>query len=191
MRYNPAMNTRRHLGTAVLICSAALAACSSSGGRSPAGPTTASGTRAVAASGNPSTIASSTSSGHPADAATTKAVAKAYVIFFDANSGVAVSERSLQHGDQLKSALAAQAKTAKQQQLSARVTKVVLLSPNSAAVTFDLLSAGKTLLTDTPGNAAREDGTWKVAARTFCQLVQLTGHPPKACSDPSVLSLPN
>jgi hypothetical protein len=187
------MNTRRQrvLAVAVIVCSATLAACGPSGGGSASSPATGPATTPSSASGNSSVVASGTSSGQPADAATTEAITKAYVTFFDANVGVATSERYLQHGDQLTSALAAQAKTAKQQQLSARVTKVVLLSPDSAAVTFDLLSAGKILLTNTPGNAAREGGTWKVAARTFCQLVQLTGHPPKACSDPSVVSLPN
>lgn len=150
-----------------------LAGCSSSG---PAGA---------------SSTGASRSSGTPADPATTKAIATAYASFFDPRASIAVTERYLQHGAELKSAVQAQSHNPQASGLSARVTKVTLLSPNSAAVRFDLLSGGKPLLPNTPGNAARENGQWKVAAKTFCDLVRLTGHPPAACSDPNVLALPN
>ncbi len=168
---------------AVLIAAAAMAlsGCSSSG--SPAASSGPAGTTAVQGT--------STASGTAADPATTKAIAKAYSSFFDPKASLAVAEQNLQHGPLLKAALLAQAHNSQAQGLSARVTAVTVLSPDSAAVHFDLLSGGKPLLPDTPGNAVREDGRWKVAARTFCALVQLTGHPPAACSDPKITDLPN
>jgi hypothetical protein len=91
-----------------------------------------------------------------------------------------------------KAALLAQANNAQAQGgLTARVTSATLLSPNSASVHFDLLAAGKPLLSDTPGNAARENGRWKVAAKTFCQLIGLTGHPAGPCNDPKITALPH
>ena len=100
-------------------------------------------------------------------------------------ASLTVAEQNLQHGAVFKAALLAQANNAQAQGgLTARVTSATLLSPNSASVHFDLLAAGKPLLSDTPGNAAREDGRWKVAAKTFCQLIGLTGHPAGAVQRP-------
>lgn len=153
------------MATAALV---ALCSCSSSGA-------------------SPSTRASS---GTTADPVTTKAIMQAYASFFDPKAPIDVTEQYLQHGSELKSALVTQSHNPQAPGLSAWVTKVTLLSPNSAAVRFDLMSNGKPMLPDTPGNAAREDGRWKVAAKTFCSLVQLTGHPPAACSDPKITDLP-
>jgi hypothetical protein len=174
MRYNRVMSRPRgaRRAGAALVAAALLGVggCSSSGSSSPS---------------------SATPSGTPADPATTKAIAHAYAAFFDPKASLAVAERYLQHGAELKTALIAQSHNPQAHGLSARVTKVTLLSPNSAAVRFDLLSGGKSLLSDNPGNAAREGGQWKVAAKTFCDLVGLTGHPPAACSDPKITDLPN
>lgn len=147
-----------------------LCGCSSSGNSSPSG---------------------AVSSGTAADPATTRAIAHAYASFFDPKAPLAVTEQYLQHGPELKAALITQSHNPQAPSLSARVTTVRLLSPDSASVRFDLLSNGKPLLPNTPGYAAREDGRWKVAAKTFCGLVQLTGHPPAVCSDPKIVDLPN
>ncbi len=168
-------------------------ACSSSGNSS-GGTATGSGastpsTGSTSAGGSPS---ASGTGGSPADAATTKSIAQAYSAFFNPKASLAVAEQNLQHGTVFKAALLAQAHDPQAQGISARVTSVTLLSPNSAAVRFDLLSGGKPLLPNNPGNAVREDGRWKVAAETFCQLIQVSGqHPPAACSDPKITGLPN
>jgi hypothetical protein len=178
--------------TALLM---SVCACGSSGGSAAASgsaSTTNTGTSnsgSATAGGSPST---SQTSGAAADPATTRAIAQAYTAFFDPKASLTTAEQNLQHGAVFKAALLAQAHNGQAQGgLSARVTTATLLSPNSASVHFDLLAAGKPLLSDTPGNAAREDGRWKVAAETFCQLVQLTGHPPAACSDPKITDLPH
>jgi hypothetical protein len=179
MRYNRVVS-RPQVAVRTVVAVAAitlglLCACSSSGstGRSAGASTPAPSGKTAAA--------------HPA---TTKAIAKAYASFFDSKASPEATERYLQHGAELASAVTAQAHNPQASGLSARVTEVTLLSRDSAAVRFELLSGGKPLLTDTPGNAVREDGRWKVAAKTFCGLVQLTGHPPAACNDPKITALP-
>lgn len=174
--------------TLLVLASATLVACGSSGGTANNTPPNT-GTSAAP----PTTAASSapvSGSGAPADPTTTADVSKAYKTFFNPATPLPTVARYLQHGDQLEAAIAAEVARGAQEHLGAKVTKVVLLSPNSAAVTFDLLSAGKILLPDEPGNAVRESGVWKVAAKTFCELVQLAGKAPSACSDPTVTSLP-
>ena len=189
MRYNVIVDLRRSaLTTVLLLAAAAPTACSSSGG---AAPTTPPNTTSTAPASTAAPSAPTSGSGSPADPTTTAAVSKAYKTFFNPSKPLSTVARYLQHSDRFTAAIAAEAKQGAQQHLGVRVTKVVLLSPNSAAVTFDLLSARKMLLPDVPGNAVREGGVWKVAARTFCQLVQLAGKAPAACSDPTVTSLPS
>jgi hypothetical protein len=155
-----------------------------------AGCTSSAPAPATTSNAAPGSSAASGSSAAAADPATTRAIAKAYASFFDSKAPLAVTERYLQHGTEFKAALIAQSHNPQAAGLSAHVTKVTLLSTNSAAVHFNLLSGGKVLLPNSPGNAAREDGQWKVAAKTFCELVQLTGHPPAACNDPKITDLP-
>lgn len=175
--------------TAVLA--GAVAACSSSGSGGASVAATSGAQVAPATSASAASTGAAGSSGKAADAATKAAVAKAYATFFDPATSLATAVANLQNGAKLKSALIAQAKAGAQQHLGARVTKVSLLSPDSASVVFDLLSSGKVLLPNTPGNAVRVAGHWTVAARTFCGLVQLTGKAPAACSDPSIVDLPH
>jgi hypothetical protein len=73
----------------------------------------------------------------------------------------------------------AQSPTAKN--ASARVTRVRLTGPDTAAVTYDLLLNGRPVLNHRTGTAVRVNGTWKVSDRAFCQLVALSGSRPQAC----------
>lgn len=169
--------------TATLLCTAlVLGGCGSSGSTAGAGTTApgAGGTRAPAATAGTSA----------APASVRGAVTKAYAEFFGYKTPASVAEKYLQHGSVFAKTLAAQAEQGLQQRLTARVTKVSMLSPDTAAVTFTLLGNGKPLLPNASGNAVREGGTWKVAAKTFCGLLQLQSTPPKACSDPRVTALP-
>lgn len=157
----------------------ALSGCGSSGsGGAPA-------TSAHTPTGGATTAHSSAA---PAPASVRTAVAKAYAEFFSYQSSVAASERYLQHGPVFAATLAAEGKTG-MQHVQARVTKVTMVSPNVAAVTFSLLSGSKPLLPASPGNAVREGGTWKVAAKTFCGLLKLQNQAPKACNDPHTTAL--
>ena len=181
------VNVRRSALMILLVV--APAACSSSGGAAAHSATNA-GTSTVPSTAPASSAPTSGAGSSAADPVTTAAVAKAYETFFNPSIPLVTVARNLQHGDRFTSAIAANAKLGKQRHLGVKVTKVVLISADSAAVSFDLLSSGKILLPDVSGFAAREVGVWKVAAKTFCELVALNGKPPAACGDPTVTELP-
>jgi hypothetical protein len=194
--------THRFSATTVVAAAAivALTGCSTSTSTKPS-KTTVSPTSATTAAPAPATSASPTTatspasqptgSGTPADAATTTAVADAYKRFFTPTNTAAELESSIQGGSQLSAALATQAKNPLASTLSVSVSKVALLNPDAALVTFRLLSKGKPLLPSSPGYAVKENGTWLLAAQTFCALVQLEGPFPAACNDTAVTNLPN
>lgn len=163
---------------AVLTVTAALTACGSSGG---AGGTSAPGTSAAAPSG----------SGTPANAATKAAISKAYATFFGTTATLAQSVAALQNGDKFVAAIKKESKNSYAAKSSAKVTSATLMSPHVAAVKFSISSGGQTLLKHSPGFAVEQNGTWKVAAKTFCGLLQLQGDAPNACSDPQVTALPH
>ena len=166
----------RRVAAAVISAALLVAGCSSSGSATP--PTT-------------SASASSGGGGRPADAATTDAVRKAYETFFSNKTSVAQSRAALQHGELFTATLREQANSPHGQQSSASVSSVRLVSPDVADVRFSITSNGITALPDARGNAVREDGQWKVATATFCQLLKLQGSAPKACDDPKITALPS
>jgi hypothetical protein len=66
--------------------------------------------------------------------------------------------------------------------------------PQSAVVavaTFNLMSAGQTVLTNTPGYAVKDAGKWKVAAGTYCGLLKLQNSAPKQCDDATITAFPS
>jgi hypothetical protein len=178
----------------------ALAGCSSSAKKhdsSPGGAGTGSGstptqTSSSDPSGDPSgtPTGTPTGSGTPADAATKLAVTKAFTTFFGDVGTVAQSEAVLQHGAMFADALEEQSKGAYAQKSSASVSDV-RVSGDLAYVTFTISSNGTALLPNTKGYAVRDAGTWKVAAQTFCTLLQLEGSPPAACKDSAITALPH
>jgi hypothetical protein len=192
--------------SAVLALTVALTltACGSSGGGGGNSPNTSGASTPSSVPSSPpssppspppsSPVASSGSTsgtggtGGTADAATTAAVTKAYTTFFNYKSGLDVSEKLLQLGPEFHSALVTNAKTAAAQKITVTVSAVTLQSPHVAKVTFTVLGNGAALLPNTPGYAVQENGTWKVAAQTFCGLISLQGQAPAACQEPAVLS---
>lgn len=170
---------------AAALAMIAIGACSSSrSGSGSTPPPTSTG----------SSGSTSTGSGAPPpaiDAATTAAVKNAYVKFFDPKTPVATSVSLLQDGPAFQAALEAQAQGSLAQGAAAEVSKVSLQSPDTAKVVFSILVNGKALLTDQPGYAVRDGGTWKVAAQTFCGLLTLQGSPPAACNTPAATTLPD
>jgi hypothetical protein len=172
---------------AALLMALAVAGCSSSGGSSTAKSESSSG--AVGSSQPPRST--SAPADVKLDAATRGAIAHAFDFFFATKTTPATAARVLQHGAVFKATLAAQDKNPLGQNLTATVSAVVLQSANVANVSFSLLSGGKVLLPDTPGTAVKENGTWTVAAETFCALLKLQGAAPKACDDTSITALPS
>jgi hypothetical protein len=196
------MLARCSAGFLALALAAATAACTSSAGKSGNGTSaTGSSGGSVATSGSGSTSAppggSSGSSastpaagtGTPADPSTKKSITSAYAAFFNSKSAVTQSEAALQHGSAFHATLVQQAKGQYSNNSSAKVG-AVNVSGKRAYVTFSILSNGKPLLNNFKGYAVLESGKWKVAAITFCTLLQLQGGAPAVCNDPTMTSLP-
>jgi hypothetical protein len=188
---------RRAPAVLTFLAVAAVAGCSSSGKAgggstpphspisSPAASTTASTSAAPAGAATPS------GTGTPADSGTKALVAKAYRTFFDPKAPAATTQAALQHGSSFAATLDAAANSSAAKGIAATVTAVNLINPDLAYVTFTLTNSGSALLTDTPGYAVRENGTWKVAAQTFCNLLQLQKLSPAECKDPAITALPS
>ncbi|HZC72813.1 MAG TPA: hypothetical protein VE442_19105 [Jatrophihabitans sp.] len=159
-----------------LVAAAVLAGCSSSGGDGGTSP-----------GGGPPPSAG----GHAPDAATTKAITKAYEVFFDSRETTAHAIATLQHGAKFRSTIIAEGKSNYgKQRTVASVSKVLLVKRNLAKVTFSVKIGSQPVLPNSAGYAVREDGDWKVATQTFCSLLTLEGTAPPLCKDKSITALP-
>jgi hypothetical protein len=166
---------------AVLAAASAvtLSACSSSTAHQPATSPPATSAPATA----PST-------GSAASPAILRAIKVAYRDFFSSTTTVARSQAVLQHGATFHTVLVQESNSPQSSNVQVTVTGARLVSPDTAAVTFTL-KAGGVSLPNSQGYAVREGGTWKVAAKTFCSLLEIQGKPPSACSDPAITALPH
>ncbi|MDT4918175.1 MAG: hypothetical protein QOH89_2875 [Pseudonocardiales bacterium] len=155
-----------------LVLATALAGCSSSGG-----------------DGSAPAPSGSSGDGGGADAATTAAVTKAYKTFYDTTTPLGKSVKVLQHGETFRSTLRTESNSPSAVDITAKVSAVKLVDKDLARVTFTIYSGKTTLLPGTHGYAVRVHGDWKVAAQTFCSLLNLEGTAPPACKDKSITSL--
>jgi hypothetical protein len=181
---------RRRAGAArvaaVATCAAlTLAACSSGGGKS--GGSSSNG--ATTTTGSAPTSSSNTGTG-PADAATTAAVKNAYAKFFSPNTPENVSLGLLQDGPKFKAAIDQQASGSMAASASVQVSSVSLISPKTAKVSFTIYLNKQPMLKNQPGYAVNTNGTWQVAAYTFCGLLTLEGSAPAACKEPAAATAP-
>jgi len=150
-------------GAALCLC-LALAACSSGSASPGARRSTAAGPAASASPAQPAT--------GPAAQAAVKAM---WRTFF--NGAVPIPRRLelLQDGQQFASFVRTQAKTSLGSLVlaaSARVSSVTLEPPGKASVTYTVLLGGKPVAKNLTGAAVYADGSWKVAASTFCGLLR-------------------
>lgn len=117
----------------------------------------------------------------PADPAAAEAeVAENWEAFF-ANGDPAM----LEEGDQLVDEIALLISMAPPPQvITAPVQTVTFTGPDTATVTYDLTIDGEPVLPGATGQAAQDDGAWKVSKDTFCTLVALgsPGNPTPGCS---------
>jgi hypothetical protein len=109
-----------------------------------------------------------------------------WIAFFDPKTPVAKRVMLLQDGQQFASIISAQASSSLASQVSATVTKVTLVSPTRAKVTYTLLEGGKPVLSNQTGVAVLQNGIWKVGIASFCSLLSLenggkTSGLPPAC----------
>lgn len=191
------MIVRARWTVAALTVAALLVPAGCSSSKKAAGPATSTAAKAAAGSTSASAgsaaggAATPSGTGTPADAATKALVAAAYTTFFDPKASPAKTAAALQHGPTFAATLDEAAKSSQAQGIAATVSAVNLVRPDVAYVTFTLSQKGSALLTDSPGYAVRENGTWKVAAQTFCNLLQLQNAAPPACKDASITALPS
>jgi hypothetical protein len=181
------MIVRARWAVAGLTVAVVLAAAGCSSSKKAAGSSTTKHTAATTAAGT----GTPSGTGTPADAATKALVATAYTTFFDPKASATTTEAALQHGPAFAATLDEAAKSSQAQGIGATVSAVNLVRADVAYVTFTLTNGGSALLTDSPGYAVRENGTWKVAAQTFCNLLQLQNLAPATCKDASITALPS
>jgi hypothetical protein len=125
------------------------------------------------------------------DAATTQDITSAFKVFFNTDTSLAASVAVLQHGPTFRKTLESESNSPAAKDITATVSKIKLQSTDVALVTFTLKSGAQPLLPNTHGYAVRDGGKWKVAAQTFCSLLQLEGTAPPACKDASITALPD
>lgn len=170
------MNAYRALSAILLafVLGVGAAACGSSGPSS-APKTTAPRTTAAKASASASSSAMAESQ-----------IKANWMAFFNPKTPVAKRIGLLQDGQQFASVIKSQASSGLASQVSAKVTKVTLVSATQAKVTYSILEGGKTVLPNQTGVAVFLDGTWKVGVASFCGLLALenggkTSKLPAAC----------
>ena len=107
------------------------------------------------------------------DAAVQTQVAANWTAFFDAKTPVAKRVTLLQHGSQFSSAIRSLQRSGVAAAATAKVTKVTVVSPTRAKVTYSILVSGRPVLSNRSGTAVHLDGTWKVGVASFCGLLAL------------------
>ena len=173
------MIARRVVQQVLLVCAlaAGIAACSSSGNSSGASPSPSSAPSSSATAASASPVSGS------GDAATIKANWEA---FFNPKTPVAKRVSLLQDGQTFATVIKSQAGSGLASSASAKVTKVTVVSPSQAKVTYSILLGGQPVLSGRTGVAVKQAGTWKVGVASFCGLLTVenngkTSGLPAAC----------
>jgi hypothetical protein len=99
-----------------------------------------------------------------------KVIAANWTAFFGASTPVTQRINLLQNGSEFASIVQDQAASAQASETSAQVTKVMAVTSSQATVIFTLLTPTAEL-SGLRGDAVYQNGTWKVAARSFCGLL--------------------
>jgi hypothetical protein len=91
--------------------------------------------------------------------------------FFNPKTPVTKRVSLLQDGQTFASVIKSQAGSGLAASASAKVTKVTLVSPTQAKVTYSILVSGQPVLSGQTGVAIKQGGTWKVGVASFCGLL--------------------
>ena len=110
----------------------------------------------------------------------TKEITAIWERFFDAHTPLAARQSLLEDGDKYAAALQSLSQGPLMRQASAIVKTVVIDSPTSATVTYDVLLNGAIALPNATGQAVRRASSWQVSAASFCALVALNSPTPVA-----------
>ena len=175
------MVARRVLQQILLVgaLAAGLAACSSSGNSSSSGASSS-------PSSAPSSSAPASSASPASSSGAASTIATNWATFFNAKTPVAKRVSLLQDGQTFQSIIKSQAGSGLAASATAKVTKVTMVSPTQAKVTYSILIGGQPALANQAGVAVLQDGTWKVGLASFCGLLAVenggkTSGLPAAC----------
>jgi hypothetical protein len=175
------MVARRVLQQILLVgaLAAGLAACSSSSNSSSSGASSS-------PSSAPSSSAPASSASPASSSGAASTIAANWATFFNAKTPVAKRVSLLQDGQTFQSIIKSQAGSGLAASATAKVTKVTMVSPTQAKVTYSILIGGQSALANQAGVAVLQDGTWKVGLASFCGLLAVenggkTSGLPAAC----------
>jgi hypothetical protein len=180
------------------IVAAGLAGCGSSSGEhstpatSDITPVTTAPTTSTQSVVSPpgSAPPSGTLSGSSGDPAAIAAVKDAFTKFFQPDTPEKVSLGLLQNGAKFKSTIEQQAGGSMASNATVSVSKVDIVSPTVADVTYTISVNGSPLLPNAKGYAVNTDGTWQISEYTFCGLLTLEGSAPAECKSPTATQTP-
>jgi hypothetical protein len=179
------MLARRIAGASALglVLAMTAAACSSSSSSPSASASSSTAPPSSSAASSPAGSASSSASTLNPAAAVSEITAN-WEKFFSFSTPTSERVTLLQNGTKFATAIAALSKLPLANGIGAKVTKVVVNSPTSATVTYNITAAGSSLLSNQTGTAVYQDGTWKVGDASLCGLFKLVpgGSVPSACS---------
>jgi hypothetical protein len=123
------------------------------------------------------------------DAAAT-AITTAYIRFFDSTVAQAQKLGLIQDGAEFSQAISQESTSEFTKSESVQVTKVGVNSANKATVIFTVVRDGSPALANQTGYAVLEDGKWKVAGATFCNVLATQGAVPPVCKTLRATTLP-
>jgi hypothetical protein len=168
---------RRVLLAPVIGLAFITAACSSSSNTTSTSPPASSSAPASSANSSAASSSAGSSSG-----SATSAIKTNWEEFFNGKSSAATKISLLQNGQKFASVINAQAGTGLAASATATVTAVVVESPTTATVSYNIGVSGASLNNQT-GTAVYENGVWKVGDISFCALLTLEngGTAPAIC----------
>jgi hypothetical protein len=111
----------------------------------------------------------------------TEEVKQAWAAFFDGSTPSARKVALLQNGQRFASVIQAEANSPLAKQTKVQVSKVTLVSPTRATVTYTITLGGQPALANQTGTAVLVGGNWQVSDASFCALLSLEGAVPPAC----------
>ncbi len=151
-----------------------------------AAATACGGSGSVTASASASSPSASHTAATMSPAAAKSAIRSNWEAFFNPKTPVPRRVALLQNGQVFAPVIRAQAGSPLASSATGKVTKVRLVSPTQAHVTYSILVSGTPALTNQAGVAVYQDGTWKVGDASFCGLLTVenggnTASLPAAC----------
>ncbi|CAM2738539.1 hypothetical protein [Skermania piniformis] len=164
----------------VVVAAGIVTGCSSDDSSGDSATTTSASSSAVSSSAASTSAASTSAEAMPADSAAAQAaITKAYTTFFDGTLPPEERATAVEKGDVFLPILQAQA--ANPSGATVAVGTVTLKDATNADVGYTLSIGGNPVLPDQTGQAVELDGSWKVAAATFCALLAVQGGNSPAC----------